>query len=505
MVRKRSREEQDEYTHVTKKPLIHRATVLGRNGVWVVSSTRPLASKSASFLHNHQPINNNRSTQQRRGGKSSVSKQLESWAQMKEDKLHENCIVQTECSDVSSAEVKDANNGSSGAKLASIQPNAGSYHARRVNAIIICQMASFFVMIIFLIVSVAYTQFTSQSFLILQNEALFEDTVIEYNSILQQKERIYQNVKSQVEIAAENARQQQAEMAKSEQSYKMLIDDYKAIAQQHDDDKNAALSRIAALRSQKEDSSSALDLAWLRMDDLLHENNELSSLLKRTKKKLERNIDYLTLERDKLLQGRDALDERNKLLHAQNELQQYTHEYAMNMFFAPMLTHAINLQQTSEHQHSVIVELTSIVRSLNESLENSEIDLGTQIVIAQAQSKVYEMERLSIMENMKLQIAQLEEEAIGAVNAVATASGKLELERKTEEQLRWNEYVSQVENILGDMSTETGEGIVETSVLRATITRKVETGLNMLKRYVHPCHFVNKRDDDHIFTMEIEA
>eukprot|EP00985_Skeletonema_marinoi_P018458 scaffold10310_cov73-Skeletonema_marinoi.AAC.1 len=114
-------------------------------------------------------------------------------------------------------------------------------------------------------------------------------------------------------------------MTESDRSYKTLIEDYKAIAQQHDDDKNDALSRIAALRSQKEDSSSALDLAWLRMDDLLQENNDLSSQLKLTKKKLESKIKHLTLERDNLLQRRDVLKERNKKLQAQNELQQYTH------------------------------------------------------------------------------------------------------------------------------------------------------------------------------------
>eukprot|EP00985_Skeletonema_marinoi_P015838 scaffold8288_cov99-Skeletonema_marinoi.AAC.2 len=346
----------------------------------------------------------------------------------------------------------------------------------------------------------------------LQNDSMHRDTIDKYNTILQERERKYQHTNNLLNAAEDKAKQSQLtitsiveEMTESDRSYKMLIEDYKSIAQQHDDDKNDALSRIAALRSQKEDSSSALDLAWLRMDDLLQENNDLSSQLKLTKKKLESNIKHLTLERDNLLQRRDVLKERNKKLQAQNELQQYTHEYTMNLFFAPMLRHTLHLQQTSEHQHSIIVDLTSIVRDLHESLENRETDLDTQIVFAHAQSKVHEMERVSLMQNMEAQLQQLEEEAVGAVNAVATASGKLEFDRKSEEQTRWNGYVSQVESILGDMSSETGDGIIETSVLRAAITRRVESGLNALKKYVHPNHFVNKKDDDSLFNMQIES
>lgn len=146
------------------------------------------------------------------------------------------------------------------------------------------------------------------------------------------------------------------------------------------------------------------------------------------------------------------------------------------------------------------------MRSLHDSLENTETDLDTQIVVAHAQSKVHEMERLSLMQSMESQLHQLEEEAVGAVNAVATASGKLEFERKSEEQTRWNEYVNQVESILGDMSaSDTEDGIIETSVLRAAITRRVETGLNALKKYVHPNHYVNKKDDESLFDMQIEA
>jgi hypothetical protein len=342
---------------------------------------------------------------------------------------------------------------------------------------------------------------------------MHQDTVEKYNSILKELKGKYQHTKTLLQTAEDTAKQSQEEisriveeMTESDRSYKLLIEDYKAIAQQHDNDKNSALERIAALRSQKEDSSSALDMVWLRMDELLHENNDLNSQLKLTEKKLESKVEYLILERDKLLRRTDVLEETNKSLLTQSELLQYDHKYAMNFFFAPILRHTLNLQQTSEHQHSVIVDLTSLVRSLHDSLENIEGDLDTQIVVTHAQSKVHEMERLSLMRSMEAKLQQLEEEAVGAVNAVATASGKLEFERKSEEQMRWNEYVSQVESILGDMPSDTEEGIIETSVLRAAITRRVETGLNALKKYVHPRQFVNKKDDDNsLYNMQIES
>eukprot|EP00985_Skeletonema_marinoi_P015841 scaffold8289_cov85-Skeletonema_marinoi.AAC.3 len=508
MGRKRSRDdEQEEVVHAAKKPLRHRATVVGRNGnVWVVSTTRPPVISSSTESDSTSSVTHN-------GGKSSsISKHLHSWARMKEGKqhqIHNNHEKRSNVSDSDSTKWQHAQEDSR-ATSATTPTNAFAYRRRQKN-VILCQTVLFFVLITFFLVSIMYTLNVSHNLQMLQNDSMHRDTIDKYNTILQERERKYQHVKSHLNTAEDKAKQSQLtitsiveEMTESDRSYKTLIEDYKAIAQQHDDDKNDALSRIAALRSQKEDSSSALDLAWLRMDDLLQENNDLSSQLKVTKKKLESNIKHLTLERDNLLQRRDVLEERNKKLQAQNEIQQYTHEYTMNLFFAPMLRHTLHLQQTSEHQHSIIVDLTSIVRDLHESLENRETDLDTQIVFAHAQSKVHEMERVSLMQSMEAQLQQLEEEAVGAVNAVATASGKLEFERKSEEQTRWNEYVSQVESILGDMSSETGDGIIETSVLRTAITRRVESGLNALKKYVHPNHFVNKKDDDSLFSMQIE-
>ena len=503
--RKRSRyDEQEEEVQMAKKPLRHwrRATAVRNGNVWVVSSTRPVSLSPPPRLVPQSDLaaagNGTKS--------SSVSKQLQNWARIKDEhqivqakhsKLSDNCSTRRQHTQ---AERNRTNSET-------IPTNTFAYGRQQNN--ILCQTILFFSLILFLLVSIMYTATVSHNYQTLQNESVHRDTIDKYNSILRERERKYEHTKAILSTSEDNAKQSQesisrivGEMTESERSYKMLIEDYKTIARQHDDDKNSALSRIAALRSQKEDSSSALDMAWLRMDELL----DLSSQLSLTKKKLENKVEYLTLERDKLLQRKDVLEETSKNLVAQNELQQYTHEYAMNLFFAPMLRSTLNLQQTSEHQHSVIVKLISLVRSLHDSLENTETDLDTQIVVAHAQSKVHEMERLSLMQSMESQLHQLEEEAVGAVNAVATASGKLEFERKSEEQTRWNEYVNQVESILGDMSaSDTEDGIIETSVLRAAITRRVETGLNALKKYVHPNHYVNKKDDESLFDMQIEA
>lgn len=44
------------------------------------------------------------------------------------------------------------------------------------------------------------------------------------------------------------------------------------------------------------------------------------------------------------------------------------------------------------------------------------------------------------------------------------------------------------------------DGIVETSVLRAAMSRRVEQGLAILKEYVHPHnYFVKKKDSESLF------
>jgi len=518
---KRRRDElgEEEEDLIAKKPLRGTSssslrtthTAVARSGnVRVISSTRPVRPTARLSIQTEAAFiaqNGERSL--------SVSNQLQNWSRTKEDKQNQNHIVQakhSKLSDNDSKQRRHAQVESNRANNNSTIPTNTYAHGRQLD-VILCQTILFFALILFLLVSIMYALTVSHNFQTLQNEYMHQDTVEKYNSILKELKGKYQHTKTLLQTAEDTAKQSQEEisriveeMTESDRSYKLLIEDYKAIAQQHDNDKNSALERIAALRSQKEDSSSALDMVWLRMDELLHENNDLNSQLKLTEKKLESKVEYLILERDKLLRRTDVLEETNKSLLTQSELLQYDHKYAMNFFFAPILRHTLNLQQTSEHQHSVIVDLTSLVRSLHDSLENIEGDLDTQIVVTHAQSKVHEMERLSLMRSMEAKLQQLEEEAVGAVNAVATASGKLEFERKSEEQMRWNEYVSQVESILGDMPSDTEEGIIETSVLRAAITRRVETGLNALKKYVHPRQFVNKKDDDNsLYNMQIES
>ncbi|KAL7480333.1 hypothetical protein ACHAW6_006026 [Cyclotella cf. meneghiniana] len=58
------------------------------------------------------------------------------------------------------------------------------------------------------------------------------------------------------------------------------------------------------------------------------------------------------------------------------------------------------------------------------------------------------MERLSYMECMEQRLTRTEEEALGAVVAVAEAVGKLEYKTKMEDKARWRSYVREVERTL---------------------------------------------------------
>lgn len=461
-----------------------------------------------------------------KGEKSSlVSQRLKSWTQKeKEEKqnhqLHPGNNTTSRSTKNRHNSLAESDNQTHATKTT---PTKLYTHKRRRYqqiTIIWIQTVLCFAVILFLLVSVMYTLIFTHNIHVLQMDSIHQDAIDKYTSILQDREQQFQHTKSLLKKAESKAKQYHEtiariaeEMTKSDTSYKLLIEDYKAIAQQHDDDMKTALERIEALRSQKEESSSALDMAWLRMDELLQEHSELSSQLKLTKAQLRSRVESLTLQLNQLSQTKSVLEEYNKNLISQNDHQEQTLEYVMNVLFMPILVYALDLQHTSEHQHSIIVDLTSMVRSLKESLDNSVSDLDTQIVVAQMNTKVHEMERLSLVQSMEAQLERLEYEAVGAVKAVAEASGKLEFERKIEEETRWREYVFQVESILGDISSSADDGlhsrsdtsnnimdgIVETSVLRAAISRRVEQGLTILKEYVHPHHFVKKKDGESLF------
>jgi hypothetical protein len=129
---------------------------------------------------------------------------------------------------------------------------------------------------------------------------------------------------------------------------------------------------------------------------------------------------------------------------------------------------------------------------------------------------------LNYMEVMEQKLNQLEDEAFGAVQAVAQAAGKLEFERKIEEETRWKQYVEEVERTLGGIGLSTEheillhdqnsepigdsmeskyeydsdvQGIIEKSVLRAAIGRKIEEGITSLRKYIHPYKHLKENNE----------
>eukprot|EP00804_Cyclotella_cryptica_P019791 CCRYP_009686-RA/>CCRYP_009686-RA protein AED:0.38 eAED:0.36 QI:0/-1/0/1/-1/1/1/0/93 len=73
-------------------------------------------------------------------------------------------------------------------------------------------------------------------------------------------------------------------MAHMKDDHTNQMKEYKSIFKQHESDLNEAIDRIKVLRVNKEDKTSALDMAGLLMDELMEENNELLLHLKEGKK-----------------------------------------------------------------------------------------------------------------------------------------------------------------------------------------------------------------------------
>ncbi|KAL7462227.1 hypothetical protein ACHAXS_002612, partial [Conticribra weissflogii] len=413
-------------------------------------------------------------------------------------------------------------------------------------------------------ISVIYTlDFQHNIFLLERNE---RDIQIQekYTAILQHREKISNHWEQRFQSAQDKLKQSQQhtvnlrnELSEAEQLHHRRMSECHTVVEEHQHTLKETQDRLAALRSEKQ--GSALDMAWLRIDEMMEENHGLSNQLKQYKK--ERKILTLQLQTRDVSEARklqkekeqlykiDSLTEKNQMAEEEKEqLQkqlrndrdeiasirvdhdylQFTYTQTMNSFFAPILQYVQNLQRTSERQHSLILELTSLVHSLQTSLELKRAYAETQSIesihavsaiasaaneIARAKEEKYILEKENYMDYMKRRLDRLEEEAFGAVQAVAEAAGKMEFERKRDEDLWWKGYVEEVERVLGEISVEAEEelvggssngdeessgvgtvgnknlGMVETSVLRAAISRRVEAGIVSLRQLIHPNYY----------------
>jgi len=219
----------------------------------------------------------------------------------------------------------------------------------------------------------------------------------------------------------------------------------------------------------------------------------------------------------------DEINTHTKHISMQYDLLQHNHNELANIYLAPILNYANKLQKSYEEQHSIILGMMKSVQSLQSSLTSCKEDIKIQRqesinaveAVAHASNQFalvkaheHELERINYIEHMELTIDRIEDEAIGAVNAVATAAGKLEYDRKLEEEERWKRYTKEAESILGSIRNnvvqeddEVHEGVdthVSESVLRAAISRRIENGLTSLRSYIYPYNYLKRREDSAI-------
>ncbi|KAL3794283.1 hypothetical protein HJC23_012408 [Cyclotella cryptica] len=406
----------------------------------------------------------------------------------------------------------------------------------------------------------------------LETDAIHQSATDKYRTLLEERNRLLhhyqdrvQTMERQLKLSQQTNAQLNRDMAHMKDEHTNQMKEYTNIFKQHESDLNEAIDRIKVLRGNREDKSSALDMAWLRMDELMEENNELSHHLNEAKKhqlfvardreliytmeSLTHQLTAVSDEKDNLTVMVGELSERLMQVSSEYEQMEFDHNQMMAMFFAPILSYVLGLQQTSEQQHAIILELTSLVHSLHTSLELTQSVSQVQFSesqhavdaiavaageFASQQAQRYEMERSTYMEQMEHRLTRMEDEALGAVLAVAEAAGKLEYERKTEEETRWRSYVSEVEKTLdgigrrterdllshGDTTDKLTEndsnqvsnggsdaweseydiadelqGIIETSVLRAAISRRIEEGIASLRKYIHPYNYLRDKRD----------
>lgn len=259
------------------------------------------------------------------------------------------------------------------------------------------------------------------------------------------------------------------------------------------------------------------------------EMNESTKLKKELERSMRTHKMQMKLVTDTMAELKDRyqhLLKDTKLVSMQYDTLQHNYMELANAFLSPVLIFAKHLQQSYEQQQSIIADLTQKIHSLHSSLELKREELETQrrdsihavdavalasteVALLKAQS--YEFERSHYMEQMGMKLEMLEYEAFGAVQAVANAAGKLEYDRKVEEEGRWRSYTEEAESILNNVqdgiihkdssnASDEKKGKTETSVLKAAINRRIEEGVISLRRYIHPYNYLKYRDEGRMET-----
>jgi len=236
--------------------------------------------------------------------------------------------------------------------------------------------------------------------------------------------------------------------------------------------------------------------------------------LAQTNKRHNTQMKELTNINEALERDYDEINTHAKHMSMQYNLLQHSHTELINIYLAPILNYTNKLQQSYEEQHSIILDLSKLIKSLQSSLTSCKEDIETQRqesinaveAVAHASNEFalvkaheHELERISYIEHMELTIDRIEDEAIGAVNAVATAAGKLEYERKLEEEERWKRYTNEAESILGSIRNN----VVQDDEIRVLDTDIYKVGDISMRRVVQSRRDCTEMNQLYDYTQDI--
>ncbi|KAL3811645.1 hypothetical protein ACHAXA_001402, partial [Cyclostephanos tholiformis] len=331
----------------------------------------------------------------------------------------------------------------------------------------------------------------------------------------------------------------QDEVARLRAELRLVVNAREVKNREHEMSMRMLAMSIDDLGGNLNEYASAMDAAGSRTHELLEKNDYLSRALAELERShdaarsreaglidavedLTRQVELASRERDELMSHIDWLDANANDASIRYDLLRRDHEEMSNVYLAPILAFVQRLQISSDRQHSIILDLTSLVNSLRVSWEvdraDSEMQASASIYAVDAvafatgqlaieRARMYELERVEYMEVMETRLEMLEDQAVGAVVAVAEAAGRLEYERKVEEEGRWRDYTIETESILrsvrdenvvkegrraGDGGGSDGGIPSETSLLRAAISRRIEEGMASLRSYYHPYDYLRK-------------
>ena len=139
--------------------------------------------------------------------------------------------------------------------------------------------------------AVFYTIDFSYKLSAMEKDAVYHTKIEQYKTLLEERNRSALNHQDRAKLLHQQLTdsrglyaQLQRQKSEMQAKHKIQIEEYKSIFKQHYADLNEALGRKKVLRGNKKDKSSALEMAWLRMDELMEENNELSHHLNEANK-----------------------------------------------------------------------------------------------------------------------------------------------------------------------------------------------------------------------------